>query len=418
MPKSFFYHLRAINPYQTYKDSFSGLSKNVWILALILLINRTGAMVILFMPLYVTKDLSFSLTLSGYIMGAFGLGSILGSYTGGYFTDKYSFYDVQTISLFSSGLVLFLLQIVESFLGIALIVFVYSLLADSFRPANAVAISHFAKPENKTRSFSLMRLAINLGFALGPAIGGIMAVAIGFKSLFLLNALTCFVAGFSFLLLLPRKSVRQKPVLVEKKDRSISAYKDGYFIKFITLVCLYAFVFFQLFATIPVFLRDTYGYTEDIIGYFAALNGLIIVVFEMPIVHKLEKAPSYFKFIFWGCMLAAVGFVFLVTGYSFLWLVALYIVFISFSEILAMPFMLNMAVNRPGRDRQGQYMALYSISYGVAHILAPVIGMKTADNLGFNSLYVGCLVLIVLIGIGFLQMNPTSKKSLLKETGF
>ena len=120
-----------------YSDSFSGLSKSVWLLSLIMLINRSGAMVLPFMTLYLTKDLGFTLTAAGWVMGAYGLGSITGAYVGGYLTDKYGYYHIQLYSLLLSVCFLVALVFITDYYAILCTVFGFSLVADTLRPANS-----------------------------------------------------------------------------------------------------------------------------------------------------------------------------------------------------------------------------------------------------------------------------------------
>src|SRR6476620_8811691 len=97
-----------------YKQSFSNLHRNAWILALAMFINRSGSMVLLFTSLYLTKDLHFSIAQAGVIMSFYGFGSVLGSYAGGWLTDRKNFFDIMLISLVGSGLILLLLLIVTT----------------------------------------------------------------------------------------------------------------------------------------------------------------------------------------------------------------------------------------------------------------------------------------------------------------
>lgn len=60
----------------TYKDAYRGITKSVWILAAIQLINRTGSMVLPFMTVYMTSSLGYSKTQAGLIMSIFGIGSL------------------------------------------------------------------------------------------------------------------------------------------------------------------------------------------------------------------------------------------------------------------------------------------------------------------------------------------------------
>ena len=98
-----------------YVDSFAGLNRSVWLLSFIMFINRAGAMVLPFMSLYLTKSLNFSLTEAGYVMAAYGVGSILGAYLGGQLTDRFGFYHVQLYSLIGGSILLFALIFLDGF---------------------------------------------------------------------------------------------------------------------------------------------------------------------------------------------------------------------------------------------------------------------------------------------------------------
>ncbi|MGB5460907.1 MAG: MFS transporter, partial [Eudoraea sp.] len=96
--------------YNSYINSFKGLSKEVWWLSLITLINRAGTMVIPFLSLYLTQDLGFTLENVGIIMSCFGLGSLIGSWLGGKLTDLFGSYQVMLVSLILTGILFITLQ--------------------------------------------------------------------------------------------------------------------------------------------------------------------------------------------------------------------------------------------------------------------------------------------------------------------
>ena len=221
-----------------YKESFSGLNRNVWLLSSIMFINRAGAMVLPFMSLYLTENLSFSLSDAGYVMGAYGVGSILGAYTGGQLTDRFGFYHVQLYSLIGSSMMLFILIFLDGFWPILITVFLFSTIADSLRPANSVAIASYSETENRTRSFSLMRFAINLGFSIGPAAGGIIVGLLGYKWIFVLDGVTCLIAAFVLYKKLPFDPSHTPQVKTEMVITGKSAYKDRNYLVFIFLTAI------------------------------------------------------------------------------------------------------------------------------------------------------------------------------------
>src|ERR1700744_417847 len=240
------------SPIQLYKQAYSGLSRNSWLLCLVMLVNRSGTMVIPFLSLYCTQELHFSVVQAGYVMATFGAGSICGAYFGGKITDKIGFYDVQIFALISGGLFFLALSYQHSFSMVIMGSFILSCCNESFRPANSTAIAYYSTPENKTRSYSLNRLAINLGWAVGGALGGLLA-AINFHLLFWVDGCTNIVAAIMLLRLIPRTSIAKPAKKPAEYQGTSSAYRDGIYMIFIALTIIYATCFFQLFSMQPLF---------------------------------------------------------------------------------------------------------------------------------------------------------------------
>lgn len=400
--------------FSLYRYSFANLQRNAWVLAIALFINRSGSMVLLFTSLYFTHDLGFSITQAGLIMSAYGFGSVLGSYSGGWLTDRKNYFDIMIFSLISSGLILLLLLIATSPLVLSLIIFCYAFTADLFRPANSTAIAAFSTPENRTRSVSLMRMAINLGFSVGPAVGGFIALHLGYKWLFVLDASTGFAAALMLYIYLPRPdTVEKRAKSAVLQNSSTSAYRDMRYLFFIFLVALYGICFFQIFASMPQYFSKVCNYKEDVIGLLLALNGFLVVVIEMPLIALLEKKKQkkIFPFIIAGVLCIPVSFAIVSLGKGLMIWAVMYTLVITLSEIFAMPFMMNYALNRPLKERQGQYAALYSIAYGIANIAAPLIGLGIAGKYGFNLMFDFFIVLGFITAFGFLIINHRTLKS-------
>lgn len=209
-------------------------------------------MVLLFTSLYLTKELHFTIAEAGFIMSFYGAGSVAGSYAGGWLTDRINYFDIMLFSLIMCGLILLLMLVTTTATGIAATMFFYALTADMFRPANAAAIAAYSVDENRTRSVSLVRLAINLGFSVGPAVGGLIAISLGYKWLFVIDAFTGFAAAGMLYFYLPRvQTEKDRQHSAVLNNSNTSAYRDYNYLFFIFLVSLYGICFFQLFASIP-----------------------------------------------------------------------------------------------------------------------------------------------------------------------
>ncbi|WP_262506534.1 MFS transporter [Sphingobacterium sp. T2] len=184
--------------FQTYINSYKGLSQAAWLLALVILINRTGSMVIPFLGMYMSSELGFSKTQIGLVLGCFGLGAVCGSWLGGWLTDRFGNFKVQAISLMAVIPLFLVLPAFTTFEGLAPMIFLLSVVADTFRPANSVSVARYAKPENITRAYSLNRMAVNLGFSIGPALGGFLAT-ISYHWIFYGNAIAAGLACIVFI---------------------------------------------------------------------------------------------------------------------------------------------------------------------------------------------------------------------------
>ena len=387
---------KILKPYQ-------GLSREIWLMALTMLINRAGAMVIPFLSLYLTNFLDFSLVDVGWIMSCYGFGSLAGVFIGGKFSDKYGYYKVMYISLLGTSLVFFSLQFITDFYSLCVGVFALTLIADMFRPAVWVALDDYSEVENRTRSVTLIRLAINLGFSLGPALGGLLITYISYSSLFWVDGITCLIAGFIIIRFLHQKS-QVKKESKEATQPKLSPYKDGRYLLFWFAMFLIGFTFMQYFSTIPLYYSQRLGMDEDKIGLMLAMNGLLIFLLEMPIVHSLEKGKLHsLKIVIGGSFLLVLSF--LVLNIAPLILLAIVgIIFMTFGEMLGFPFSNSYALDRSKLGNQGAYMALYSMSFSVAHILGPNIGMQFSAKYGFESTwylmagicFIACLILLVL----------------------
>jgi predicted MFS family arabinose efflux permease len=176
-----------------YREAFRGLPRRVWLLAVVTLVNRSGTMVVPFLSLYLTTQLGYTISQAGRVVALYGIGSVLGSLLGGWLADHIGAVRVVRWSLIGTGAGFLLLSQVHSLWALAATVLSLSVVAEAFRPAMLSSIALAAPPEVRTRSMSLLRLAINLGMSVGPAIGGLLAVK-RYLWLFLVDAGTCWAA--------------------------------------------------------------------------------------------------------------------------------------------------------------------------------------------------------------------------------
>lgn len=371
--------------YTNYIASFKGLSKEIWFLAFVTFINRAGTMILPFLSRYLNEDLEFKLEDVGIILSFFGLGSLVGHYLGGKLTDKIGFYNVMVRSLLTTGLLFIGLQYITSFWGFAFSIFFIMSVADMFRPALFVSMKAYSKAENQTRSLALVRLAINLGFVFGPMVGGFLIVKSGYVTLFWIDGITCILSTLLFFLLVKKKSLHHEEEDKKTiKDPNFKIYKDKPFLIFLGISFLMGMIFMQLFFTLPTYHFKQFGLSEDYTGLFMLLNGILIVLLEMPLVNWIEKKKiPVSKLFFYASFLMGISFVFLLFD-SFWEILFVHLLFITVGEMVSFPFTNTFAMNRAKKGYEGSYMAWYSISFSFAHILCPVLSFWIIEKFGYK----------------------------------
>lgn len=369
-----------------YLNNFRGFSREIWVLAAVTYINRAGAMVMPFLANYMLKNFSFSFEEVGWMMACIGLGSFTGSWIGGKLTDKLGFYTIMLLSLIMVGFGFISLMFLYDFVEICVGLFVISTIADMYKPAMYVAVGSFSNSQNRTRSLSLVRLAVNLGMVSGPVFGGIIVSTGNYDYLFWIDGLTCIVAIMIFMLMIDENKLKQDlKVKAEVAKNALNIFKDSNYVVFLFASFATAFMFFQLTTTIPAYNSKQFHLNEIELGMILALNALIIFVFEMPFITYLEnRKEKPTNVIFLGSFFMAAGFIVLLIANWFP-IVILSIILITIGQMLIFSFSNTFALSRAKIGFEGRYMALYSMSFSVAQILSAKVGFAVIGKFNFTT---------------------------------
>lgn len=398
----------------SYLNNFKGFTREVWILALIMFVNRAGTMVLPFLSKYLKENLHFTYGEVGWIMVAFGLGSMLGSWLGGKLTDKIGFYKIMVFSLFTSGILFFILQFITSFWGLCLGMFTIMSISDMFRPASFVSLSVYAKPENRVRALSLVRLAVNLGFSAGPTLGGLIILGMGYQGLFWVDGSTCIIAILIFVFYVKEK--KKIPVATDEsidKTAPRSIFQDKPFLLLLFVSFVTVMVFFQIFTTLPLYHHEKFGLSEFQTGLLLSLNGLLVFLLELPIVSRLErKKVNRIKTISYGSLCIAAGYFILLLDY-WVGVLVISILLLTLGEIFSFPFANAVSLSRAPKGKEGKYMGLYTMSFSLAHIASSKTGLEIISHFGYtvNWYVMGSLgMLAVFCGFWLNKMIGSEQK--------
>lgn len=379
-----------------YKDSFTGLSRETWLLSIVMLINRSSSMAVPFMSLYMTQYLHRPPSDAGLIITLFGVGSILGAIAGGKMTDIIGFRSVQILSSIVGGAFFIFFSTITHFHTLCLLTIVISFFSEAFRPANFAAIATYAKPGTETRSYSLNRLATNLGWAFGSSAGGIIA-SFNYRLLFIIDGSVSAVAGVFILCFLPAVVVHAKVVKDKLAEVIVrKPWKDILFVKFILITTTLTTCFFLMFRVVPLFYKEVWHIDEMMIGLILGVNGLIIALFEMVMISKIENKRSPAFYIIRGVLFISASYVVLMLpSMTPVIIASLSIVLFTIGEMLALPFINTFVMSRATVANRGQYAAGYTLSWSVAQVVGPSAGFYLAEKCGYTWLWIFLVLLLM-----------------------
>jgi MFS family permease len=352
------------------RQTLRGLPPAAWALFAGTFINRFGSFVIPFLILYLIRQ-GYSATAAGTVVGAYGLGSLAASAVGGHLADRLGRRTAIAISMFSAAATLLLLSQARHLALITLLTGLAGLTAEMYRPASGALLADLVPPQQRVTVFALYRLAINAGFAFGPAAAGFLADR-SFFWLFLGDALTSAVFGVVALVALPEGT--RSPAAEERRGESVRAIlADATFLRFLAASVAIAFVYFQSTSTFALHVRQS-GLSNAAYGALVSLNGLIIVFLELPLTSITQRLPPR-PVIAAGMLLIGAGFGLTALAHTFP-LLTLTVLIWTLGEIIGAPVSSAYVANIAPEHLRGRYQGTWGMTWGLAFILGPVLGTR------------------------------------------
>ena len=391
------------------KNPYSGLKnipKNIWILAAATLINRSGTMVLPFIALYANQILNVSKGDSGLVLAAYGIGAFITAPFAGKLSDKIGTLRMMKISLFSTGVFLFLYSFVTNFILFLALTFIWAILSEAFRPASMAFISDEITSDRRKTAFALQRLAINLGMSIGPVIGGTLST-INFHLLFYINGLTALAAG-TFLILSPfeKHEAVQKETEVREPvipHQNVSVFSDRKLIYFLLALIPVEIVFFQHIGALPLFIVTDLGFSNAVFGYLTAVNTVLIIFIEVPLNDSMRNWDDR-KSIGLGALLSGVGFGLMAFTNTIPPIVFLIVIW-TFGEMIFFPSAGEYIAKIAPEKQRGEYMGYFQMSFSFAFMVGPWLGTTALDLYGPFNLWIGCLVFGLISTVMMLRLK-------------
>ena len=374
-----------------YWKGVGSLPRPVWVVFASTLVNRAGSMVLSFLVLYLTRIRQFSPERAGFLLFLYGAGAIVAGPLAGRLVDRWGSVPLMRASLFASGAMLLVYPFARSFPALIAVTVALAMLTESFRPAAMSFFAETVEPARRKSAFSVYRLAINLGMAIGPAVGGILAT-ISFRYLFLVDGATSLAAGMVLAISgMPRRppaaapASHPAPTTASRLRLSTAAHADPRFLFFLASVLPVCIVFFQHVSTMPLFVVRDLDFSPRTFGLLFSLNCVLIVLLEVP----LNAATSHWphrRTLALGALLSGAGFGGMAFAHGLVSL-AVTVVIWTFGEMLFFPSSAAYATEIAPDARRGEYSGLYTMMFSTAFAIGPWAGTVVMERIGARSLW-------------------------------
>jgi len=408
--------LSDMNPWRGLKAT----PKEIWVIAIATFINRSGTVVVFFLTYYLRQaQFGFSLAKVGFILGLVGIGSLGTAYWSGWLSDRVGALQVMKLSLVLSGAVLLIYPLASRFEIIALLTIAWAITADAFRPASNAILTSFAEDIDETQSQirarsaqSLNRLAINLGFAVGPLLAGFLATKGYWKALFIIDGATSILA-FVYL------SVTLRPAKFQSSDTDIHttesititgpsprAIRDRRLLFFLFAIAPTLVVLFMELGPLPQFMKIELGIGEKVFGYLIAFNALLVILFEFPL-SWMTRVWSYRRSLSWSALLIGVGFGALAFAHQ-LPLIVITVAIWTLGEMFLLPNTIAYVSSIAPKPRRGEYIGVYSMVFSVCMSVGPALGVLTLARFGGKILWSMAFMLGVASALMITQLDKRS----------
>ncbi|MFF5158976.1 MDR family MFS transporter [Streptomyces sp. NPDC000348] len=397
------------------KETVSGLPPAFWWLWTSTLVNRLGAFVATFMALYLTLDRGYSATYAGLVAALHGLGGVISSLGAGVMTDRLGRRPTLLVAQVSTAVSVAALGFVRDPVGIAAVAFLVGMASNASRPAVQAMMADIVRPEDRIRAFSLNYWAINLGFAISSAAAGLIA---GYSYLagFLIEALMTLACAVVVFLKLPEsKPARSAEAQAREEGVGLgTVLRDGRFMGVVGLSFLIALIFQQASVGLPIAMGEA-GFTPADYGMAIAVNGVLIVVLQIPVTRFIEhRDPGRLLVI--SSLLAGYGLGLTAFAGS-VGVFALTVCVWTLAEIVNAPTQTGLVVRLSPVHGRGRYQGMYTMSWAVAALVAPLMAGFVIDRFGAAWLWGTCALIGTVAGLGYgLLMRRLPEKEKEKES--
>lgn len=367
-----------------------------------------GALIFPFFALYITKKFQVGMTEVGLLFALFSFADMFGNMIGGALTDYLGRKGMIIMSLVVSAVTSLTMGFVQQLEWFYVMGVISGLFATAAGPAHQAMLTDILPEKKRAEGFEVMRVAMNLSVAIGPAIGGFIA-SYSYLILFIADTVTSLITALIVYLVVEESKPEEKMEESEKKGfkETFIGYdivlKDRKFMLFVIISTIATIVYSQMYSTLSVYLRDVHGIPESGYGWLVTLNAGMVVLFQFMITRKISKYPPM--------LIMALGSLFYVVGFGMYGFVSAYLLFmvamaiITKGEMVIIPVAQAYVGEAAPEDMRGRYSGVMGFSWMIPWIIGPLLAGLIMDNGDPNWVWYGSAILGMIATLGFLWLR-------------
>ena len=359
-----------MKPSSSLLTNLRSLPPVVWILFFGTFLNKFGSFVVPFLALYMTKK-GYSIAQAGMAIGAYGLGNVLATMVGGHLADQIGRRKTIIISMLSGAASMILLSQATRFPFILACSAIAGLAGEFYRPASSALLTDLVPAGNRVTAFSAYRMAINAGWAFGPATAGFLATR-GYFWLFAGDAATSVLFGAVAFFALPEGAHPRTNGTAGWREATGVLLNDRKLHRFLLAAFGVALIFSQMSSSFGIVVTHI-GFTPAAYGALLSVNGALVVFLELPLTTVTRRFPVM-RVVALGFFLSGLGLALNGLASTFPALVACMVVF-TFGEMIAVPVSSAYVAELAPSNMRGRYMGTYGLTWTLAQVVGPGLGM-------------------------------------------
>jgi len=375
----------------------AGLPAAFWWLWGGALVSALATFVFPFLALFL-RSRGFSPEGTGLVVSLFGAGNILAGPAAGHLADRVGRRPTMLGALLFSAALTALLGALRSPASLAAAVLALGLTANAYRPAASAAIADLVPAAGRPRAFGLLYWANNLGVGVSFAAGGLLAAS-GWGPLFLADAATTLLFALLVWRRVPETRPAAGPAARDGAPGFGAVLGDRVFLAFLGLHLLLLLVFLQFMVAAPLDMAQK-GLSTATYGRVLSVNGLLIVALQ-PGLTRLAGRRDPSRVLALSAALVGLGF----GAYGLArsaWQLAAATAVWTLGEILMAPVGATVVAALAPAALRGRYQGLFSLSWGLGMLLAPLLGAAALARAGAPALWAACLGLALVVALGHL----------------